>query len=570
MNLKILFSKSIIKSDFKRYWWISALFTLFLALNYTFVIFTNLLADDYNGRCISVDNISVFFISAIISAVLGALLFSYLQKGKSATFFHALPYSRTTLYFSHILSGLVMYVIPLVVNLFASYLIVKGFDAENLAIRCDIYECIYLSLVYGILFFCMSAFVSGFMGNTFASFLFTYVFYFLPLGIEAFIRGFAEAMLNGFYADTDSILTMNAYFFDEPCTATHIISYAILSIVFLGAGILVYKKRDLENHSEIVAFPKLKMAFIMGSGIVCGAVGYLYFLTINSDFRQTSITFIPFGVIGIIISAMISAKSFKVPKLYKPIGVFLGFVFVMFLFFDMDITGYQSRVPVASDVESVVFEFKGYCNINHTRMYIPPAKDYNTVYFSDKKASLVDKYTPVTTNKETIEKICNLHKNLSEADEPEYRNNDIMITYNLKNGTTLKRVYPADYRYEKEIMEITNSELKSLYIPILRNEKRDYTRLTLLDDGFTPIKVTITPEEINNICSALKKDIENEPVWNLLYSTDNLYTVELEFTKKAVIDDTGEIFDIKSSESYAIYFTYTNTLELLEKYNLIN
>ncbi len=571
MNLKTLFSKSIIKSDFKRYWWISALFTLLIALNYTFMLFLDILGMTavYTDHkiYINVNDFAIVIMGIIFGGILGSLLFSYLQKGKNVTFFHALPCSRTTLYFSHIFTGLVMFVVPLVINLIASFLIVKGFDAENLISNKNLYQCFHIALIYGITFFCMASFVSTFMGNTFASFMFTYVFYFLPLGIEVFFKGFASEMLHGFYISNADLITLEAYFFNDPCTPLHIITYSILCIAFLGAGILIYKKRNLENHSEIVSFPKLKFVFIIGSGLVFGAIGYAYFLAINTDMYQTALTFIPFGLIGIIISAMISAKSFKVPKLYKPVGMFLALVFVLFLVFDLDITGFEKRVPKEDDVESIVYEYAGYYYLDNARMHIPHTDAYNSAYVKNGFVYYQDQYTPLAVNRETIKKICDFHKTLASSPKPQYSNNDIVITYNLKNGKTLKRSYPVGEIHNKTVSDIANTELKSLYMPILRNQERNYQELTLRrKSDMEPIKAFVSKEEMSALCDALKKDIESTDAWTLLYSQDNEYIITLNYNQKVITSDTYEALDVSSEENYAIFPGYTNTLAILEEY----
>ena len=521
-----------------------------------------------NKIYIGVNDFAIVLMGIIGGGILGSLLFSYLQKGKNVTFFHSLPYSRTTIYFSHIFTGLIMFVVPLVINLFASFLIVKGFGVENIISNRNLYQCFYIALTYGITFFCMASFVSTFMGNTFASFMFTYVFYFLPLGVEVFFKGFASEMLHGFYLSNADLVTMKAYFFNDPCTPLHLIIYSILCVVFIVAGILVYKKRNLENHSEIVAFPKLKLIFIMGSGLVFGAVGYAYFLAVNTDMYQTALYFIPFGLVGIVISAMISAKSFKVPKLYKPIGMFLALVFVLFLVFDLDITGFQKRIPLEDDVESIVYEYSGYYYLENARMHIPHTDAYNTTYTSEGVAHYKDQYTPLATNRETIKKIINFHKTLASSSKPRYGNHDIVITYNLKNGETLKRSYLIGENHNKIVSDIANTELKSLYMPILREEERNYTELTLINKSdMEPIKAFVSKEEISALTDALKKDIENTDAWTLLYSQDNKYVITLHYKQEATTPNSSKTFDIPIEENYAIFPNYTNTLSLLEKYS---
>ncbi len=108
MSLKTsLFDKSVIKSDFKRFWWVSALFMLLLAL---FVLpgavnntaYPESFADSFYFRT------DEGFLSFAFAFGLGGLLFSYLHKGNSASCLHGLPVTRRTQYLSHILAGFVL------------------------------------------------------------------------------------------------------------------------------------------------------------------------------------------------------------------------------------------------------------------------------------------------------------------------------------------------------------------------------------------------------------------------------------------------------------------------------
>ena len=128
MNSKTsCFNATIIKSDLKRLWWASALSTLLMFL--AVVIPTMDATGRYSGyypdrteiwRIERIQNsfrdYSYFgmFIGMGVALVLSAMLFNYLNKVNSVSCIHGLPLERKTLYFSHLTSGVILTVIPIV------------------------------------------------------------------------------------------------------------------------------------------------------------------------------------------------------------------------------------------------------------------------------------------------------------------------------------------------------------------------------------------------------------------------------------------------------------------------
>lgn len=144
MSLKTsFFNKTLVKSDFKRLWWIPAVHTISLFLMCVFTFMeryfnsptTGAITMRFERNCELVYStlyrymIPSFVLSLIVPVVLAVFLFSYMQSGKSSTFAHSVPVSRGATFVSHTVSGILMFLIPLIVN--GAILLVMRLDRKS-------------------------------------------------------------------------------------------------------------------------------------------------------------------------------------------------------------------------------------------------------------------------------------------------------------------------------------------------------------------------------------------------------------------------------------------------------
>lgn len=571
MSLKIsLCNKSLIKSDMKRYWWISALYTLavFFSLTFNLIRISKQgiisMPKDYslvNSYIYSSSSV-MFALSIFVPVVLGVLLFSYLQSGKSVTTMHSVPITRKTQYLSHFLSGIILFTIPLAVNVLLMMLFrINGNFASVFRIS-HLADVMIITFIYSILTYSASCAVSMITGSKIAAFVFTYVFGLLPVEAEGFSYLLARVLLYGFYEDYDFSVSQFLYVMPHNLLIIkNIVLYVGISIIFAFSGYLLYEKRKLEKHGEVVAFSFLNPVFIFGVGLCSGAVGYAYFYGVWD--LKSIFWFMPFGILGIIIAEMLVRKSFKVFSCYKKIIGYSAFVLVLFLAFKFDISGYEKRVPDANDVESVVFDDCYYNSGVETR------------YGSDGIPMFHDsEYDISITDGDLIEKITKYHKLIvSEREDPNLPDrNYVSIFYKLKNGKSLKRGYYVDVEKNKDYLRpiLESDEVKSARFPILRNDDRKIVSVYINDyriDGQTVFYEDDT-EMIENLKKALTSDIKNasyEDYYSREYSP--FVSISFETKKPSHYSDGSEVPYEKlttDNENYLINRSYKNTYNYLE------
>ena len=577
MNSKTsLFNKSIIKSDVKRLWWVCALYTLAVFFTFTFSFIRNF----YNNYVNNYDpaeyiyspvmrNASpLWFFSFIFPVVLGVLLFSYVQSGRASTFAHSIPVSRKSLYLSHLLSGVVMVLIPLLLNTALLVLIKLNPEFKEIYRISHVLTAMSTALSYALVAFSGAAFVSFIMGNTVASLIFTYVFGALPLFIQVFIAYFSEQQLYGYvYNGNYEILE---YIYLSPhklMEVKYVLFYLLLSVILAVLGYFIYKIRHIENHSEIVGFPKLKPVFVLGAGIFAGCVGYVYF---NNFFNMNSVLWIiPFGILGIIIAKMIVKKSFRVFEAYKPILGFLVFALCLHLIFTYDLTGYENRIPELNTVESVEFD-------NGINTYYASDVDFKGSHITYKFYEL-----PVLSKQEDIQNVINLHKELISNRYNDKNGKPYLTTvsYKLKNGKTLTRTYNIDPEIYLAKLEpvVEAKEIRQTYFPILRDSERITTQLEIHDERiaggiYKTGYVNDNTDIMTEFLTALKKDLAVAKGREYAKRDHTLTYITIKFKLPATYEGSNKEVPFDNirerSETYYIRASYKNTIALLDKYGL--
>ncbi len=579
MSLKTsFFNKTLVKSDFKRLWWIPTVHTIALFLMSVFTFMQRYYEYDNVGMRFTKDAELIyttlygymmpsFVLALIIPVVLAVFLFSYLQSGKSSTFAHSMPVSRKATFVSHVVSGILMFLIPLIVN-GAIFLVMRldlGF-AQTFYVA-HLLKCLLIAALYSFIAFALTTAVAMITGNVVANFVFTYIFGFLPLAAEAFLKFFLHTQLYGNELSSD-YWCKNLYLAPEKTlTIGGVALFTLLPVALLVIAFLLYRVRNMENHSEVVAFPVLRPIFVFGVAICSGAVGFAYVDALWSV--QNTLIMLPFGLVGLIIATMLVKKSFRDLKLLKPVIIYSLAIVCVFTIFHYDLTGYEKRVPDLDNIEYVTFDQNGINPIDNGWYY----DDYGNRY------KLNEEYSPNITDKEDIKNVCALHQYLtgeeqvSETLEDPWR---LTLRYKLKNGKTLSRQYLVDYTEYKTILEpvVTTDAIRKTYFPILRSNDRIYTSVSVYDERIANGATVMFNDAatVNEFLEALKRDTQNAPYDEYASRLGEYTRIEISYRAAATYEDNTPVIDediLEKSETYYVRPSYKNTLAVIEKYNAL-
>ncbi|MBQ4086729.1 MAG: hypothetical protein IJC78_00600 [Clostridia bacterium] len=573
------FNKTVFRADVKRFWWIPILHTLAIVLTCLVPFYERVTYLLESKQITGYEDIGFgyinshwsnyclpsYFLLFVAAVVLSMLLFSYLNKKSAVATAHAQPVTRLSLYVTHILYGLLALIVPVVVISVALLFVRSDAMMAQVLSLSDIWTWAYTTLTYSAIAFSLTTCAGMLVGNVIAQPIFACIFAALPIFAEVMVKGVATTHLYG-YSDDINFITQKLYLGVEQITEpSGAILYLVLSVVFLALGFGIYKLRHLENHGEVIAFPRLKPVFVYGVALCAGFLGFAYIYALTD--MANLLFMIPFGIVGLLIANFIAKKAFTVKGAAIPASAFLLTVLVLICVFAMDITGYESRIPNAEDIESVTVSEQNY---NHKTYYrFVKEKDY----------------IPVLTEKEDIENALAFHQYKIDVPSDETGYINIYITYHLKNGKTMLRTYSVDFREEAEFLKpiMETEENKKERFPILREPTYVINFMEICDRrlkapfGTYHDETGGTEEEkamVSRLTEALRKDLAAAPYEEFIEgeATDTYIRVnrrtELIYVGTDVPVEDPENYVNETEETYYIRDSYVNTIAILRELGL--
>ena len=412
----------------------------------------------------------IFIVLALVMAMSG---FSYLYSKKKVDMYHSLPVKREVLYFIKIINGILIVLIPFIICEIVASLLILANTGEIIVITSALW-----SIAEWTLLFIMSYFLTVFSimltGNMLIGILACGFFsFYFPL-ISLVLKGYQSTFFDTYYTsgfiienvlpNMSSFMLMFNIF--ELKWLTRIIIVILASIAFLFINLFIYKKRASEAAGKSVSFNVIKLPIKSMMVIFMSILMYLLGYEVMNDS-------IGWGLFGLIVSGAITHcvmeiiynQDFK--KIFaKKIELLVLIIISIFIAaaFQFDIFGYDSYIPSASQIKSTAVisnllesnSEQYYNKVEITDGYY----NYSFVdvdYASDSKveADLIKKMD--IQNKDAVLELARQGIEAAKYDLEMYGNFDkVLISYKLKNGRTVGRVYYVD-------LDQSTSGLSSIY-----------------------------------------------------------------------------------------------------------
>ena len=414
----------------------------------------------YTYGCMTGANLLNIAIGIAGGVVVSCAVFRYLHSTASVIDAHAKPLTRTQLFRGSFLAGLVIVIAPIVLTgLF--YLCVMGAHAsgdlmeimKNLGYdsTVDMSHALSVANIFGwtldnILVigftYCVSCFAATLAGTAVVQALLSLVLVALPSVVYTFILGYLNTFLYGYDGDGDLAAYLSPYAHlmsrgEYPFTSAPItlILFALISVLLAFAAVAIYRKIKLENEENTIVVPYVaELLVILLTAIAVSMTMFIArsFLSIDTT-AGAVITILLATIVFFPIFCMIADQSFRVFK-NKNVKVFIIYAAVMCIvlaFTLFDVTGFEKRIPAASDVKSVTVEDS---NLIHPE--IKGVKDEETI------GRLIDLHRSIADRGEATEE--ELNKPIQgQSYEICGSISGVEVIYKLNNGKTLKRNYPA-------------------------------------------------------------------------------------------------------------------------------
>lgn len=456
------FNKTIFYKNITRFWPIWSVYLLICLVTLPLRIYTDLsgnsffdnLTDMYplqSRQLIAIvessTNPSIVFIFAFIS---GVAVFSYLYTTSSAYLIHSLPIRRESIFITNYLSGLSFMIIPLLVTFLTSILVCFAMHVTLL-----IYLLQWLIHMSGMVFFAFSlaVFTSLLTGHIAATPAFYLLFNFIYIGFRSTINTITGTIVYGFegkemiqgctflspwyflhekYQSMDNILErapdmLNSIQLDLLCLA----SYSLVGILLFMISMNIFIKRPIEVAGDLISISFLKPILRWTAAICTGSTLSAFILSnffpinriLSNHFLFILVVTLFGGIIAFFFWEMLMEKSIVVfsKKRLAECGIFTAVVALLLLMLELDVFGFESRLPQVADIESIYF----------TGAF--PFDAENTDF-----SEIRSIHSQVIDSKKEFEHYSATNKNDTSS--------ILSFDYKLKNGTNLTRNYkiPVD------------------------------------------------------------------------------------------------------------------------------
>ncbi len=406
------------------------------------------------------------YVSAVMAILAAMALWNYLYSSKSTGGMHSFPISRTGLFVTTYLSGLVIMVIPYAVS--GIFMIILGL------ILCGGIPTATFSLILGILlesifFFSFATLTAHITSNITALPVLYAVFNFIGIIIENMVAFLGGRFLFGVeysYSDRFSFLSPLVFIAKNVETITDfdnvvgkqiadygygpieidiygsyvskywlLVVYGAVGIALFFLSLCIYRKRKNETAGDVIAVRGLKpviIAIFTAVTSFCGAL-VLYTMFANSYSRYVPwkylICLIVAGTIGYIIGNMLVEKTIKIFNKHVVIGLIVSYVVYIMLVVTLgcDFLGVEKRVPDSSSIKSIEVRIEG-------NRYTIDAKKYPEVV-----KTFTDMHKVIVESEALIDM-----RNIGGSDyyyNDDYHGIQISMTYRLKGGSNLSRSY---------------------------------------------------------------------------------------------------------------------------------
>ena len=572
MRNKGIFSVSpaLIRENFKLCWYVPALAFLLYFFAGIFPIILNLSDMGSIARYVnnSLNNYNVVYpiYMAGIPLVAAMLMMSFFHKPAKALALHAQPYSRSKLFNSHVVSGWLMCIIPVVLTALLylvfmretlihtiyetasdSIFVMGSPDTVSINIYTVGAVMKWLASSIGIItfFYGMYILAGSLTGNSAMHLLLSGLFFIIVPALLLIVSTYCESYIEGFVSLPDwvsdvmrcfnPLIMMITSVMETIVTSKTTLTYLVLGLVFIAAGGAAYRLAKLEKVGDSMIFRPVEEIITYLVVFVGMTVFGFFFQSFKSDSKAFLIIGMVTGtLIAFFITKVVMARSVKIfnMKNLKSLGVYVVIAALFTAFTVFDITGISKRLPKLDQVESVSCEymFEGYEMDSFASGSFQGLSDIGKL-----------------SSPYVINKVYELHKyvienELYQQNDPfdyyfnsniTYRDDKVLaesvqFVYKYKNGSEFKRSFQfaLDDKAAELINDIvTNSDYRAaLTLSDKIDEKLYDNAYASIDCNGEPVIIS-DPDELKKIIEAYDEDVYNSnyiDIYNRIVSGEDV------------------------------------------------
>lgn len=567
-------SPALIRENFKLCWYVPALAFLLYFFAGIFPIILNLSDMGSIARYVnnSLNNYNVVYpiYMAGIPLVAAMLMMSFFHKPAKALALHAQPYSRSKLFNSHVVSGWLMCIIPVVLTallylvfmretliystseLVMDSLFVTG---EPVADSHDIYTFIavmkWLASSIGIItfFYGMYILAGSLTGNSAMHLLLSGLFFIIVPALLLIVSTYCESYIKGFVSLPDWVSDVMRCFnplimmittgSESIVSAKVTLIYLVLGLVFIAAGGAAYRLAKLEKVGDSMIFRTVEEIITYLVVFVGMTVFGFFFQSFKSDSKAFLIIGMVIGtLITFFITKVVMARSVKIfsMKNLKSLGIYVVIAAIFTAFTVFDITGISKRLPKPDHVESVNCEymFTGYDMDSFANGSFQGLSDIGKLTSPNiiNKVYELQKYVVENELYQQADPFDYYFNSYITARDDKVLAESVQFAYKYKNGSEFKRSF--QFALDDKAAELINDIVTdpdyraSLTLSDKIDEKLYDDAYASIDNGSEPVIVS-DPDELKKIVEAYDEDVYNSnyiDIYNRILSGEDVSAEE--------------------------------------------
>ena len=455
-----LFNKGVALNLLKRYWplWLGYFVLLLLVTPAVLSGRVDRLAPgEMLNYTLLNTGVDVVYISMVVGVLSAMAMFNYLYSTKSCGMMNMLPIRRETMFLTAFLTGLM----PLLAADVLVMLITGLFYGGRLVYCKTLLLWLAMAVMGNISFYGFAVFCAVLTGNLVVLPVLYLVLNLTVYVAERAVRYLLGAFVYGMNASSctllvlspimellNSLTVMPVNYIDadgkvQAVTNAYQVNglgvlgiYCAAGLACAALALLIYRRRQMERATDVVAVPVLKPVFkycmTFGTAVVLAYVVYAWLVPGNVNGIAAALLVLALLLVGALIgyyaAEMLMRKTLKVfPGKWKGCLISCLILAVLTMAWEFDLFGYERRIPEADQVESAWFLG------NNTELTEPE----NIQALTQLHQSLVD------------------NKSENESADEQYI---VTIRYMLKDGGTLIRRYPI--RCDREALNDPDSDIR--------------------------------------------------------------------------------------------------------------
>lgn len=550
---KSFFKSGLIKQDIRQHGWIGIIYFLFLLFavplelmqmaSRDYIIFS-----DYKNYLYINTELQVLILFSIPVAA-GLLLFRYLQNEASVDMIHSLPIRRITLYISHIISGLLLLLIPIFLTSIVTFFVTSSIpEFQSILSLSELLSWTGLIILLSIMMYLFTVAVGMLTGMSSAQAILTYIFLFLPIGMATMVSYNLSFLLFGFspIAIEENLVYLSPFlrFIDtwtttDPFSSLELVIYMIITVCLFFVGMGLYKARQLESATDVIAFPFLKPVFIYGVTFCSMIVGGTYFsATSTLNWNWIIFGYISGAIIGYVAAEMILQKTWRIFH-YR---IFTGFICYSILFafilisIKTDLIQFENKLPRMDQISEVYYG-------NKYEMQELLSKDEDI--FSDSKLYIQDV-------RNLHEAIIDQQQHIESLTDDEKYQEKVVISYHLNSGKSFTREYslPVDLMKDK-LKSVMEAESYKKNLPQYKLLREDILSIKFIPNGPITKQVLITDqEEIKQLRNVIENQLLKQTLDDLTDQTTPWGYIEFSYQKADKNQQSFEGISVDWKKSY--------------------